>query len=153
MTIEARRRPRVPTGTVPQIDPPSFCIECDAPVGGCNHLCKRYHESYMDHPDYKPGSGQVPAEFRDWFDRPDHSFGPVPEPKARDLKAIVSGLERFFYLDQRLQDTLGSAYERAPLRVSQLTAEIQQGCESGRLNRPTGLLLKLLKELADSRSL
>ena len=136
---------------VRQVDPPSFCIECDAPVGGCNHGGHRYHESYMDHPDYKPGSGQVPAEYKDWFDRPDHSFGPAPEPKPREIALIVSGLSRFFYLEERIHEALASAYERDPLKVSQLTAEIQAGCESGRLKRPTGLLLKLLKELAGPR--
>lgn len=135
---------------VEQLSPPSFCVQCDAPTGECLHGGARYHESWFEY-QTTPGSGQIRPEFRDWFQENPFGYGPAPEPKARELTAIVSGLSRFFYLEESVHNALASAYEREPLKVSQLTAEIQLGCESGRLKRPTGLLLKLLKELAVPR--
>lgn len=129
---------------VAQLDPPSFCVECDAPEGGCSHSGARYHDSWFE---YKTGPGTIDTAFKDWFARNDHGFDGQEKsgPKPRSLVMIVAELEPWVFLNDGLRERLEEAYALNPVQVSLMSAELRRSLEGGKIMSPGGTLVNRLK--------
>lgn len=138
---------------VEQIDPPSFCVHCDAAAGECDHTGPRYHDSWLEL-QTAPGSGKILPQYEAWFQRNEHGFdneGQTREaPKPRPLDVIQRELVPWIFLNERLTARLTEAYERNPHQVSLLSAELRRSLEAGRIENPSGTLYNELGKIREA---
>jgi hypothetical protein len=132
---------------VAQLEPPSFCVACDAREGECGHGGARYHESWFEY-QTAPGSGKIDPQYRDWFDANPHGFENQeerPAPKARPFEKILAELEPWIFLNESLRSRLEEAYHSNPLQTSLMSADLRFALEAGKLLNPGGTLVNRLK--------
>jgi len=134
---------------------PSYCLECDAPEGGCEHTGRRY----LGHVVYQLLEGDSPATFV-WRAsladaarmeagsgvanvRPEAGDTPVPHGD------LLSELERRTYCDDRVMSLLADAYDADALRTSRAVAGAIEAFDLGKLRSLGGIVVKRLREIVD----
>lgn len=133
----------------------SYCVECDAVVGDCDHDAHRYlapiSHRLIEGTDpqtwqwKRPGSEQ----WRQW--NPWDSW-PKPAPSERDepvipLANLLAALERRMDLGGPLEDLVRDSYATDPLRTSRACTRLLDDAERQQLRSPGGILFARLKNL------
>lgn len=129
-------------------------MECDALPGACAHSGLRIMGPIM----YQAIEGEG-AHTR-WA-IPEHEkarieSGPGLSKSAPSSQTpvgiyeLIEELEERMELDAALTLQLERCYSTHPLRVTRAVAVVIEGHDTGKLHRPTGLLVSRLREIADS---
>jgi hypothetical protein len=129
----------------------SYCIECDALPGECDHKGPRY----LDAPRYERVAGETP---KDWI------WKPSPEDSARmksgsgymnrpttpvtktaiPLTDLLAMIEEIVGLDDDLERLVASKYENEPLKTSKI---VERGCTAPSMKSRGGFIVSRLREL------
>jgi len=132
----------------------SYCMECDAPPGGCTHTGRRYllpirYERVRgDSP--KEWIWRAPAHERDRLAHPQSTW-PQAAPRRREVEVepiqhLVVKLEAWMEMDDTLEGTLRAEYERDPQYVSRIALACCEKAANRELRTPAGWLLARLKK-------
>lgn len=134
---------------------PSYCSQCDAPPGHCNHHAARYHDPIVydtvtDNKGrtigYKPPDGPE----RERFDNPPNLTKPTPPADTpKPLPQIVAELDDWLVIDQRLERTLRAKHADNPRVLTRLADKLITDIRAGNVTNPEGMLTHRLKQLPD----
>lgn len=130
------------------------CCECDALEGECDHNGFRYMGPYK----LEPVEGEGP---RTRWKIPDHEKARVENGPGLSKSApatetpvgiheLIEELEERMELDAALILQLEQCYATHPLRVTRIVAVIIEGHDTGKIHRPTGLLVYSLRAISDT---
>jgi hypothetical protein len=129
----------------------SYCTVCDALPGECSHNGARYLDDVVY--EREEGLGwKVPDAERDRWNHPVKVHAPAPPgQEPTPLPRLIVEVEAWISLDHALEERLGAAYERDPLKTTRLCDNIVRAAAAGSLSSPGGLLWKRLGEIGDAR--
>jgi hypothetical protein len=129
----------------------SYCCQCDAEPGQCNHHSHRYLEPI----EYEKAADgwKVPNHERKRWEDNTHMQSAGKWPKASEqtgpplLRDVSQKLEHSVFITEQIQALLQDAYLENPHQTAILVDEISYAQKAGRLNNAGGLLVKRLREL------
>ena len=132
----------------------SYCCECDAPLGECEHTGRRYLAPIK----YELIGGSTPRDWR--WKAPDHERWRLDNPQSSWPQAapqraeadippvphLVVKLDGWVEMDDELEGMVRAAYERDPRQTFRLIATTCEKAERRELRNPRGWLVASLRK-------
>lgn len=129
----------------------SYCVVCDAPVGGCTHGGARYLPEIV-YERVEGGWAVRPEDRAVWDAIVARHWKITPVNVTRPLDELISQLDVWIFVSDEMIGQLGDLYERNPARATRMVDALLEGATSGRLSWPDAWLRKMLREAAGVRS-
>lgn len=125
----------------------TYCAECDAKPGECEHRGRLYLDPVV-YTRAEAGGWIVPEHEQHRFHNPPViTKAPPPAAEPVAIQQLIVQLEEHIYLDEPLETKLRTAYEHDPHRVTRLAESVILAARAGNSTNPGGLLNKLLTQL------
>jgi len=131
----------------------SYCVQCDSEVNPCPDHPKS--PRYLDDIVYEKvptGGWKVPEEERERWENPPaltkRTF--IPQP-TKSIQRLIVELEGWIYLTEEVEQTIRSAYEKNPSRVSRLVEKVVDDARrpgDDGLSNPQAYLMKHARDIA-----
>jgi len=125
----------------------SYCVVCDAELGGCEHNAHRYLDEIVYKRTDEGWACPNEAEKERFYSPPKLRPPQVAVSEPKPVQQLIVEIEAWIPMDSVLEADLRTAYVVNPRALTLIADRIVADTQAGKLRNPSGLLFTKLKEL------